>query len=177
MLLAHDHSKLDAALAAVFSALGAGDVERSFRNLDLFWAHLAVHIRAENICLFPTLLQASERSPRTGGVPARETVREIIARLRADHDFFMSELARAMKQLRELHRGDHQDSARILAKVQEQISRVHDRLEAHNELEESQVYHWAGALLDGSEQKALNEKLELELNNVPVRFQGTDRVL
>jgi hemerythrin-like domain-containing protein len=172
MLLAHDHSKLDAALAAVFSALAAGDVERSFRNLDLFWAYLAVHIRAENICLFPTLLQASEQSQQTDSVPARETVREIIARLRADHDFFMSELARAMKQLRELHRSDRQDSAPILAKVQEQMSHVHDRLEAHNALEESRVYQWAGALLDESEQKALNEKLALELNNVPARFQG-----
>ena len=52
------------------------------------------------------------------------------------------------------------------------MSRLHDRLKAHNEVEESQVYHWAGALLDRSEQKALNEKLQLELNNVPARFQG-----
>jgi choline dehydrogenase-like flavoprotein len=172
MLLADDHSELDAALAAVFSALAAGDVELSYMNLDLFWAHLAVHIRAENVCLFPTLLQASERSPQTGSVPPRETVREIITRLRADHEFFMSELAGAMRELRELHQSDRQDSPRILAKVQEQISRVHDRLKAHNELEESQVYHWAGALLDGSEQKELNAKLQLELNNVPARFQG-----
>jgi iron-sulfur cluster repair protein YtfE (RIC family) len=172
MLLAHDHSELDASLAVVFSALAAGEVELSYRNLDRFWARLAVHIRAEHICLFPTLLQASERSTRTGGSPPRETIREIITRLRADHDFFMSELAGAMKQLRELHRGDRQDSAPILAKVQEQMSRLRGRLEAHNELEESQVYHWASALLDDLEQKALNEKLQLELNNVPARFQG-----
>jgi hemerythrin-like domain-containing protein len=171
MLLAHDHAELDALLAAAFSALAAGDVERSFRNLDLFWAYLAMHIRAENVHLFPALLQASERSPRTGGVPAPETVREIITRLRADHDFFMIELAAAMKQLRELHQSDRQDSAPIFAKVRQQVSRVHDRLEAHNALEEAQVYHWAGAFLDGSQQKVLNEKLQQELNYLPARFR------
>jgi hemerythrin-like domain-containing protein len=173
MLLAHDHSELDASLAALLSALAEGDVELSYCNLDLFWAHLAVHIRAENLALFPTLLQASEKSPESGSVPPSETVREIISRLRMDHDFFMIELAGTMKQLRELERGDRHDAASILAKVQEQIASVHDRLEAHNQLEESEVYHWAGALLDDVQQKALNEKLQLELNNLPARFQGS----
>ena len=173
MLLAHDHSELDASLAALLSALAEGDVELSYCNLDLFWAHLAVHIRAENLALFPTLLQASEKSPESGSVPTSETVREIISRLRTDHDFFMIELAGTMKQLRELEQGDRHDAASILAKVQEQIARVHDRLQAHNQLEESEVYHWAGALLDDVQQKALKEKLHFELNNLPARFQGS----
>jgi Hemerythrin HHE cation binding domain len=172
MLLAHDHSELDAALADVFAALAAGEVEKSFRNLDLFWARLAVHIRAENIELFPTLLAASKR-PLTPGVPARGTVQEIITRLRADHDFFMSELAAIMKQLRELlRRGDREDSALVPAKVLKRMEHVSRRLEKHNALEESQVYHWAGAVLDVSEQKALNERLRRELENLPVRFQA-----
>ncbi len=172
MLLAHDHSELDALLAVVSSALAGGDVERSFRNLDLFWAHLAMHIRAENIHLFPALVDASEGRLHGTDVPARKTVQEIITRLRADHDFFMSELAAAMKQLRELHRSDRQDSAPILAKVREQVSRVHGRLEAHNKFEEARVYDLVDAFLDDSEQKALNEKLQRELNNLPPRFRA-----
>jgi hemerythrin-like domain-containing protein len=170
MLLAHDHSELDAASADVFSALAKGKVELSLKNLDIFWAHLAVHIRAENIHLFPTLIDASQRVSQRAALPALETVREIIKRLRADHDFFMNELAAAMKQMREL-RGDAQhDATRVLAKVREQLSRVRSRIEAHNDLEESQAYHWAALYLDASEKKALSERLERELNNLPARF-------
>jgi hypothetical protein len=142
MLLAHDHSELDAAMADAFSALVAGEVGRSFENLDLFWARLAMHIRAENIHLFPTLCDASEQASQRIGVPAQEIVQEIINRLRADHDFFMNELAAAMGQLRELRLAGGQESKPVLAKVREQMSRVRSRLDAHNDVEESEVYHW-----------------------------------
>ncbi len=38
------------------SALHAGDVEASHTGLDLFWARLAVHIRAEHLQLFPAII-------------------------------------------------------------------------------------------------------------------------
>lgn len=177
MLLAHDHSELDAALAEVFSALRAGEVEQSFKKLDFFWAHLALHIRAENIHLFPALLQASEKPSATAGVPARESVRKTIERLRVDHDFFMSELTAAMKQLRELRGGKGGEAAPVLAAVREQIACVRDRLAAHNELEESQVYQWAALFLDASEQKTLNEQLQRELTHLPPRFRAPREVL
>ena len=172
MLLAHDHSELDAALGGVFSALADEKVERSFKNLDLFSARLAMHIRAENVHLFPVLLEASKRSGKAADVPALEKVEEIIAQLRADHDFFMSELAAAMTQLRELRRGDRQDAAPVFAKIREQMTRLRRRFHTHNALEESQVYHWAGSLLDRSEQKALKEKLQRELGNLSPRFRA-----
>jgi hemerythrin superfamily protein len=172
MLLAHDHSELDVALAGVFSALAAGEAEQSFKNLDIFWAHLAMHIRAENIDLFPTLLDASERALQRVGIPAQETIQEIITQLLADHDFFMSELAVAMKQLRKLRRSDGQDPAPALACVREQMARVSRRLEAHNALEEAQVYDWVDALLDDSERRALNERLRRQLDNLPSRFRA-----
>jgi hypothetical protein len=175
MLLAHDHSELDATLADVFSALEAGQVERSFRSLDVFWARLAMHIRAENIHLFPALREASTRPRRAEGAPPQQIVRDIITRLCADHDFFMIELAAAVKQLRKLRRGERQDTGPLIAKVREQMSRVRDRLETHNELEESQAYHWAGLLLDLSEQKSLNEAIQRELNNFPARFHSARR--
>lgn len=172
MLLAHDHSELDAALGAVFSALSDQEVERSFKNLDLFWARLAMHIRAENIHLFPALLDASQRARQAADVPAPEKVEEIIAQLRSDHDFFMTELTVAMKQLRKLRRGDRKDAAPVLAEVREQMTRLRRRFHTHNALEESEAYHWAGAFLDDSEQTALKERLQRELDNLPPRFRA-----
>ncbi|MEO8043346.1 MAG: hemerythrin domain-containing protein [Spartobacteria bacterium] len=172
MLLAHDHSELDAALGALFSALADEDVERSFKNLDLFWARLAMHIRAENIHLFPLLLKASRRSGKTADVPALGRVEEIIAQLRADHDFFMTELTAAMKQLRELRRSDRHDAAPVLAKVRQQMTRLRRRFHTHNALEESEAYQWAGSLLASPEQTALKEKLQRELDNLPPRFRA-----
>lgn len=173
MLLAHDHSELDAMLSRVFAALADADGERAFHNLDEFWARLAMHIRAENIHLFPALLQASDSPQQVADAPNREAVQEMIVRLRDDHDFFMSELTAAMKELRELRRGNRPDASSVFAKVREQIVRVSERLETHNALEESQVYHWADALLDQPEQKTLSESIQRELENLPPRLRKT----
>lgn len=171
MLLAHDHTELDTTLAIVFSALADSEVERAFTNLDVIWARLAMHIRAENIHLFPALLRASEIPERSSKIPTLETVQAAVAQLRIDHDFFMSEITAAMKELRALRRDESLDSSAILAKVREQLVRVSQRLETHNAHEESQVYHWAAALLDESEQKALSEKIQRELDNLPPRLR------
>ncbi len=54
-----DHQSLADLLNDLTSALnptsGQHDVVRIFRLLDLFWAKLAVHIRAENVCIFPAI--------------------------------------------------------------------------------------------------------------------------
>ncbi len=173
-LLAHDHSELDAAVAGLVSALANGDAARSLERLDFFWARLAVHIRAENIHLFPTLLRAVEASPGSSApaVPAPEDIRDIVRRLREDHDFFMNELAEAMKQLRGLSRNDHPGDLRG---VVERVGAVSRRLETHNALEESQVYHWAARLLDLPEQRALNDNICRELENLPTRFRQTGK--
>src|SRR5690242_4134902 len=102
-LLAHDHSELDAALADFVSALADGDAPRSLDALDLFWARLAVHIRAENLHLFPALLRAADAvrgSTPDASLPQPTEIRNLVAQLREDHDFFMIELAAAVKQLR-----------------------------------------------------------------------------
>lgn len=170
-LLAHDHSELDSVLTGLVSALVEGDAARSLERLDLFWARLALHIRAENLHLFPTLLcraEASRESTRAAGVPAPEEMQTIVAQLREDHDFFMSELAEAVKQLRALCRSDQPGALRG---VREKIDAVSRRLDAHNALEESRVYHWAAVLLDPPEQIALNESIRQELENLPSRFR------
>ena len=173
-LLAHDHSELDAELAGLVSALADGDAARSLKALDLFWARLAVHIRAENIHLFPALLRTAEvsrGSRSTSGVPESKEIRKLVAQLRDDHDFFMSELAAAVKQLRALCRSGQPGGLR---EVREKIDAVSRRLDAHNALEESEVYGWAALLLDPPKQIALNENIRRELENLPVRFRKSD---
>ncbi len=171
MLLAHDHSELDEVLAEFFQALAVGDAAQSFEKLDLFWARLAVHIRAEHLHLFPTLLHALESlGPTQGGrVPSLETTQNTIAQLRADHDFFMTELAGAIKEVRRLREGT-QDKSALVQNVREKIVAVSERLKVHNELEESDVYPLAEVLLTPVECVALNEKMQKELINLPARF-------
>jgi hypothetical protein len=47
---------------------------------------------------------------------------------------------------------------------------VAERLKAHNELEESDVYPLAEVLLTPADCVILNEKMRKELDNVPQRF-------
>lgn len=174
MLLAHDHSELDELLADFFRALAAGNVAQSFGKLDLFWARLAMHICAEHLHLFPTLLQALE-SPGQTKEPVRcalslETAQSTIARLRKDHDFFMSELTAAIKQLSELRGSTYQDKSSFLQNVREKTTAVSERLKVHNELEESRVYPCVNVLLTPAECAALNQKMQKELTNLPARF-------
>lgn len=173
-LLAHDHSELDGLLHAACSALAAGTVERSFETVDAFWARLAMHIRAEHLHLFPAVLRAIDATAQKtglGGSPSREIAQARIAQLREDHDYFMRELAAAVKELRALRENQHEDEAAVLRKVQARILAVSRRLEVHNEVEESEVYRWVGVLLELPEQVALNKKIECELGNLPQRFE------
>ncbi len=180
ILLAHDHSELDELLAAVFSALATGKFEQSFESLDIFWARLAMHIRAEHLHLFPALLgavDALEQKKEVSRGPSLEVARSTIAQLQEDHDFFMRELTAAIKQLRELRDHKHDDEPAVLLNVQERIIAVSRRLEAHNALEESQVYRWAGVLLAPQERIVLNESMQKELGNLPPRFSQSEEVL
>lgn len=59
--LANDHVALDQLLKQLQAALNDGDVKACYARLDLFWAKLAVHIRAEHLHLFPRVLQAVTR--------------------------------------------------------------------------------------------------------------------
>jgi hemerythrin-like domain-containing protein len=196
MLLAHDHSGLDELLAEFFRALAAGNVAQSFDKLDLFWARLAVHIRAEHLHLFPTLLHVLESLGQTkeapsrlrqgsgmpmtqtdavalaqaGRAPSLEAAQTTISRLRQDHDFFMSELASAIRCLRQLRESTHQNKSSIIQNVREKIVAVSERLKVHNEIEESDVYPLAKVLLTPAECVVLNEKMQKELSNVPARF-------
>lgn len=147
-ILSDDHGAVDEVLKQLLTALQDRDVQTSHARLDLLWARLAVHIRAEHLHLFPVI---AERV--SGAAP-------VIANLRADHEFFMRELAEAVSVLREA----------TLASVLDTVREIEKRLTSHNEIEEKEVYHWVGSVLTDSEQTALAARINAELEKRPPRF-------
>jgi hypothetical protein len=178
-LLEHDHEELGGILRDLFAAIDMSDAEKSFRQLDLFWARLGVHIRAEHLCLFPALLFElnSGRKRRGGNAPSLDEARQAIAHLRADHSFFMRELASSTKQMRDLcAMPGGQSAANILQDVRRRVAAIRDRLDAHNKLEEERVYQWVNKLLSPREQTRLAAKLRYEIENLPPRYLATSAV-
>jgi len=170
-LLEEDHRSIDDFVAQLCAALEAQDAEQSFALLDLVWARLAVHIRAEHLCLFPALLDAA-RQPSTSAedVACFDEAQSVINRLRLDHDFFMVELARAVNKMREIASQDSDAADERLRAVRQTISAVKARLAEHNKLEEEQVYRWPASLFDSSQQAQLAECVRRQIKNMPSRF-------
>jgi hemerythrin-like domain-containing protein len=170
--LADDHAALDEVLSQLWKALDTGDVAVSHARLDLFWARLAVHIRAEHLHLFPAVINGLSRTSdeQTFALTLSEA-QSTLERLRADHDFFMHELAQAIGILRDLlkatdrHAGD--DGIRT---VWDTILEIEKRLLRHNELEENRIYRWATTILNEQEQADLATRVNAELANRPPRF-------
>ena len=152
--LLDDHHAVGKVLNQLLVSLNNKDVVASHSKLDLFWARLAVHIRAEHLHLFPAVMS---RLPEA---------QSIVETLRADHDFFMHELARAIGVLRELPAGREAE----LAAVGDVVREVEKRLATHNEIEENQIYRWAGEILTKPEQTDLATRINAELENRPSRF-------
>ena len=161
-LLEHDHESLDQLFVELELALTKPDDARGFELLDLFWARLAIHIRAEHLHLFPALRKAASKTSSKSSIPTREEVEMTLTRLRSDHDFFMKGLAQLMKEARESGTGAGDFRKRLAA--------IRKRLETHNQIEERQVYLWPSLLLDKTTVAALEERVRLELENMPPRF-------
>lgn len=168
--LSDDHRSVDKVLKQLLTALENKDVQTSYSKLDLLWARLAVHIRAEHLHLFPALIKGVTGSI-AGTAPDLSEVQSTIADLRADHDFFMRELARAVGILRELPRPlDSAGDEATLTPVLEIVLSVKTRLENHNEIEENQVYRWSNQILTKPEQIDLATRIHSELEHRPSRF-------
>jgi len=172
-LMEKDHEALDEVLQRLESSLEKHELLSSFELLDLFWARLAVHIRAENVRLFPAILSAC---PDAFGntLPPLKEVQSTIGRLRVDHNFFMDELSRAVKSMRELLARSESykqpELTRELSGIREQVKAVSTRLKAHNVLEEGQVYGWPGRMMNGSRLRILEDAIKHEIKNLPPRF-------
>lgn len=156
-LLESDHRELDGLFDKVFAAVDSGNCDATFKTLDLFWARLAMHIRAEHLCVFPAIREAADVSGTE--IPA------LLDRLRHDHDFFMTELSRAIKALRLTYNfGNEPETIEIVRTI---ISAVRDRLIEHNLIEEAIVYQCAD---QAAGQAALATAVKKELDNYPARF-------
>jgi len=159
--LLDDHHTVSRLLKQLLTALDNKDIQTSYSRVDLLWARLAVHIRAEHLHLFPAIAsKVSEAQPA-------------IDRLRADHDFFMSELARAVGILSELSQRDITANADAkLSAVGNAVREIERRLGSHDEIEENQIYRWSSVILTEPEQVELLARINAELDNHPPRFSA-----
>ena len=155
--LADDHVAADRLLKQIQAAIRSGEVSTAHERIDLFWAKLAVHIRAEHLHLFPALASSVDDG--------------VIEQLRADHEFFMRELANAIEAMRTLSNvTDEEVIDKGLAIVRDTILAIEQKLVAHNQLEESEVYRSVGTVLNEDEQAELARQINHELENRPPRF-------
>lgn len=170
--LTHDHAELSDLLGELMAALDSDDIARSHAVMDLFWARLAIHIRAEHLHLFPAITHVASRKLNECGsdIPQPGEVQTTIEELREDHDFFMRELARAVTIMRSLLASPGGRVATRLADVRTRITAVQARLAKHNEIEENGIYLWTRCLLNEAEQAALVAGVRKELENMPPRF-------
>jgi hypothetical protein len=172
-LMEKDHELLDHLLQRLECALRRRDVVRSFALLDRFWARLAIHIRAENVCLFPAILNAH---PKIAGgiVPSLAEVERVIEQLRVDHNFFMDQLSGAVKTMRQfLSSSDTYTQwkrTREVNSIRARLREVASRLKAHNQLEEEHVYKWPALMLNAADSEKVYEVLRREIENLPPRF-------
>jgi len=172
-LLSEDHHELDQLLVAVKSALEGNDARQIYSVLDLFWARLAMHIRAEHLQLFPSIVKNIEKGHAE--LEWAGIVDKTIDALRDDHDFFMHELANAIKMTRELQREvDLNESDSRLIELRHKLATVSARLEKHNVTEEKIIYPLPHTLLAPAERSALANRIGRELENMPQRFDPTD---
>ena len=155
--LSDDHNAVGEVLKQLLTALDSNDVATSHSKLDLLWARLAVHIRAEHLHLFPAV---------TNRLPDAQV---IVDQLRMDHDFFMRELAQAIAILRDLSIDRAAYEAELRA-VGDAVRAVEKRLATHNDVEEDEVYRHLGIILTHTEQSDLLARINAELQNRPPRF-------
>jgi hemerythrin superfamily protein len=158
-LLADDHLYLDELLDTAFRSINAKDKTRVFECVDMFWARLAMHIRAEHLHLFPAIENAAKVP---NNIVTAAAAKKKIESLHNDHDIFMRKMIDAIKHLRS-RPNDLEPVKMILKEIQE-------RLCEHNKTEETEVYLWAKDLLSAKDHKELEYKMLKEITNLPPRF-------
>ena len=97
----------------------------------------------------------------------------MLAELRHDHDYFMVELARAIKAARlMLHFGNETET---LANINEILQGVRQRLAVHNITEENDVYPLASEpFLSAKQLEETAAGIRKELNKFPTRYKDRD---
>ena len=167
-LLERDHAEIDLLYQDVVKHFDAGIRDTVIERLDLFWARLAVHIRAEHLHLFPAVLRSNARTLSEGKELVPDLV-SVIAQLRRDHNGFMYELAGAIKALRAVA-ADDQKLALVLKDVRERLMVVKQNLDRHNRLEEERIYALEEISMSSEDHSQLYQLISRELANMPSRF-------
>lgn len=162
-----DHVELDELLAQLIKAIYSDqpDLVSTYRKLDLFWARLAVHIRAEHLVVFPAVLEIGK-----GPEKERKDIENILQELRSDHDFFIKELARAVKAMRLVP--NFGNETETFAVVRDLVDGVKQGLIKHNKIEEEAIYPLAERAEAGNLQQKIRESALRELANLPQRFRS-----
>ena len=169
-LLERDHIEINRLYSEVLGHLTLGKREEALESLDLFWARLAVHIRAEHHHLFPAVSRLAEgRDNQIEDAGSQTELKAIIADLRRDHDRFMRELAKAVKELRSIQ-NDSDVSPLAIDDVRARVEAVGNGLTDHNRLEEERVYSLVEAFSSCSDVAELYQSVASELANLPPRF-------
>jgi hemerythrin superfamily protein len=166
-LLADDHAEVDILLGDALRKLAGDNAADAFKALDLFWARLAMHIRAEHLHLFPAVVKISENAAR---ISSDSNVPETLERLRRDHDFFMHELADAIKAMRAVTSPTERE---IMHDTAARLKIIRSRLADHNAVEEKLVYPLQ-RFLSANEREQLARSITKELTNLPPRFTTSD---
>jgi hemerythrin-like domain-containing protein len=167
-LLERDHESLHHLLIRIEIELQAANLVDAFPLLDRFWARLAMHIRAENLHLFPAL--TSTENHVNDPLLSEEEVNKALSQLRADHDYFMKELGEMMKKSRALVDSSAPRQEEIDG-LRRRLAAIKERLETHNRLEEERVYNWAGRVFEPQTLEKLTVLVRQELENLPPRFR------
>jgi hemerythrin-like domain-containing protein len=171
-ILSDDHREVDEILQQLLAAFERSDVSEVQRRLDYFWARLAMHIRSENLHIFPAVLRNIRDRAENEGLESI-AMEAAIAQLNNDHNFFMRELGAGVKELFDLGKVSEAEQNKRLTALCSRVEAVRDRLEQHNEIEESGIYLWCETLED-IEKESLRSKVRHELDNLPPRFAKAD---
>ncbi len=167
-ILSADHEELGRLLDRAFMSLERADGPNALASIDLFWARLAMHIRAEHLHLFPVLLRSnySTENEQKDDNSSPNSVTNIIEQLRSDHNWFMNELASLIKQMRLFVFSERSDAIAAI----DRLETFRERLTIHDEIEEAEVYPLVEQILEPAEVLALNMRIKKELEKFPLRF-------
>lgn len=168
-LMEQDHAEVDELYSAALDALDARDRQASLQRVDLFWARIAMHIRAEHLHLFPTVLRLADATGGGGPETSLSDLPNVIERLRRDHNEFMDELIRTMKLIR-ASAAEDDGRSEILKLARESLASVHRALEQHNRIEEERIYSLEELLNASGNANQLERLLRHEITNLPPRF-------
>ncbi len=166
-VLINDHESLNKLLLELMGLVRRSDFRWSFELLDLFCAQLAVHIRAENVCLFPAILNAPNNRFTEAGLEIT-ALRETIEKLKHQHSMLTEELKKSASLMRELlDNVENGENGGLTDAMAKSLTAVGILLAEHQELEEREVCPAAKLVLDPAEFVRLEEAVEQETHKLP----------